>query len=36
MYIKAQRSTAALPDRPERYWDSIRLEVFHTRQLGLW
>ena len=32
---KAQRSAAALSDRLERYWDSIRLEVFHTRELGL-
>ena len=32
---KAQRSADALSDRLERYWDSIRLEVFHTRELGL-
>ena len=32
---KAQRSAAALSDRLERYWDSIRLEVFHTKELGL-
>ena len=32
---KAQRSAAALSDRLERYWDSIRLEVFHTRELEL-
>ena len=32
---KAQRSAAALSDRLERYRDSIRLEVFHTRELGL-
>ena len=32
---KAQRSAAALSDRLERYWESIRLEVFHTRELGL-
>jgi integrase len=32
---KAQRSAAALSDRLERYEDSIRLEVFHTRELGL-
>ena len=32
---KAQRSSAALSDRLERYWNSIRLEVFHTRELGL-
>ena len=32
---KAQRSADALSDRLERYWDSIRLEIFHTRELGL-
>ena len=32
---KAQRSAATLSDRLERYRDSIRLEVFHTRELGL-
>ena len=32
---KAQRPAAALSDRLERYCDSIRLEVFHTRELGL-
>ena len=32
---KAARSAAALSDRLERYRDSIRLEVFHTRELGL-
>ena len=32
---KAQRSAAALSDRVERDWDSILLEVFHTRELGL-
>ena len=32
---KAQRSAAALADRLERYWDSIRLEVFHTKEPGL-
>ena len=32
---KAQRSAAALSYRLERYRDSIRLEVFHTRELGL-
>ena len=32
---KAARSAAALSDRLERYWDSIRLEVFHTRELRL-
>ena len=32
---KAQRSADALSNRLERYWDSIWLEVFHTRELGL-
>ena len=32
---KAQRSAAALSDRLERYWDSIRQEVFNTKELGL-
>ncbi len=32
---KAQRSAAALSERLERYWDSIRLEVFHTKEPGL-
>ena len=32
---KAQRSAAALSDRLERCWDSIRLEIFHSRELGL-
>ena len=32
---KAQRSADALSDRLERYWDSIRLEIFHTRELDL-
>ena len=32
---KTQRCAGALSDRLERYWDSIRLEIFHTRELGL-
>ena len=32
---KAQRSGDVLSDRLERHWDSIRLEIFHTRELGL-
>ena len=33
---KAQRSADALSDTLERYWDSIRMEIFDTRELGLW
>ena len=32
---KAQRSAATLFDRLEQYWCSMRLEVFHTMELGL-
>ena len=32
---KAEWSADALSDRLERYWHSIRLEIFHTRELGL-
>ena len=32
---KAQRSAYALSERLERYWDSIRLEILHTKELGL-
>ena len=32
---KAQLPAAALSDRLERYWDSIRLKVFHKKELGL-
>ena len=33
---KAQRSADALSDTLERYWDSIRIEISDTRELGLW
>ena len=33
---KALRSAKTLSDRLERYWDSLRLELFHTRELGLY
>ena len=32
---KACRSSKALSDRLERYWDGLRLEFFHSRELGL-
>ena len=32
---KACRSSEALSDRLERYWESLRLEFFHSRELGL-
>ncbi len=32
---KAQRSADALSERLERYWDSIRLEILHTKEFGL-
>ena len=33
--VKAEKSAEALSDRLERYWDGLRLEIFHTRELGL-
>ena len=30
---KAARSAAALSDRLERYWDSIRMEMIYSREL---
>ena len=33
---KALRSAKTLSDRLERYWDSLRLELFHSRELGLY
>ena len=30
---KACRSSEALSDRLERYWESLRLEFFHSREL---
>ena len=32
---KTPRSADALSDRLKRYWESIRLKIFHTRELGL-
>ena len=32
---KALRSAATLSDRLERHWESLRLELFHSRELGL-
>lgn len=34
-FSKAEKSAEAISDRLERYWDSLRLEVFHTKELGL-
>ena len=32
---EAQKLSAALSDRLERYWDSLRLEQIHFKELGL-
>jgi hypothetical protein len=32
---KARSLSMTLPDRLERYWDSLRLEQIHSRELGL-
>ena len=32
---KAEKSAEALSDRLERYWDGLRLEMFHTTELRL-
>ena len=32
---KAAKSAAALSDRLEHYWDSIRMELIYSRELGL-
>ena len=34
-FNKAEKSAEALSDRLERYWDGLRLEVFHAKELGL-
>ena len=34
-FLKAEKSAEALSDRLERYWDGLRLEIFHTKELGL-
>ena len=33
---KALSSAKTLSDRLERYWDSLRLELFHSKELGLY
>ena len=32
---KAAKSAAALSDRLERYWDSLRMEMIYSRELGI-
>jgi hypothetical protein len=32
---KAAKSAAALSDRLERYWDSLRMEMIYSKKLGL-
>ena len=32
---KAAKSAAALSDRLERYWDSLRMEMIYSRELGV-
>ena len=33
--LKAAKSAAALSERLERYWDSLRMEMIYSRELGL-
>ena len=33
--VKAAKSAAALSDRLERYWDSLRMEIVYSKELGL-
>ena len=33
--VKATKSASALSDRLERYWDSLRMEMIYSRELGL-
>ena len=33
--LKAAQSAASLSDRLERYWDSLRMEMIYSRELGL-
>ena len=33
--LKAAKSAAALSDRLGRYWDSLRMEMIYSRELGL-
>ncbi len=32
---KAAKSAAALSDRLERHWDTLRMEMIYSRELGL-
>ena len=32
---KAAKSAAALSDKLERYWDSLRMEMIYSRELGI-
>ena len=32
---RAGKSATALSDRLERYWDSLRMEMIYSRELGL-
>jgi hypothetical protein len=32
--LKEAKSAAALSDRLERYWDSLRMEMIYSRELG--
>ena len=32
---KAAKAAAALSDRLERYWDSLRMEMIYSRELGV-
>ncbi len=33
--VKAAKSAAALSDRLEPYWDSLRMEMIYSRELGI-
>ena len=33
---KTMRSATTLSDRLERHWESLKLELFHSRELGLY
>ncbi|MDC1121114.1 hypothetical protein OAT72_04565 [Alphaproteobacteria bacterium] len=33
--VKAAESAAAMSDRLERYWDSLRMEMIYSRELGI-
>jgi len=34
-FNKAEKSAKALSDRLERYWDSLRMEMIYSKELGL-